>query len=58
MWWLYGIGTASGSKSNGRGQNEQITKFGPSNVWCTGGGACVRFTIGSKSLMLNAYGYR
>ncbi len=54
MWWLYGMGTAIGSKSSGRGQKEQITKFGPSKVWWTGGGAWMAFTIGSKSLMLNA----
>ena len=34
--------------------NEQITKFGPSNVWCTGGGWCSRPVIGSKSAMENA----
>ena len=54
--WWYGIGIASGSKSSLRGQNEQITKFGPANVWCDGGGMWMRPVIGSKSLMLNVHG--
>ena len=37
------------SQSSIRGQNEQITKFGPWNVWCAGGGWCSRPALGSKS---------
>jgi hypothetical protein len=39
-----------------RGTNEQITKFGPWNVWWTGGGWCTRPVIGSKSWIENAHG--
>ena len=53
---MVGEGTASGSQSRLRGQNEQITKFGPWNVWCTVGGWCSRPDFGSKSWMLNVYG--
>jgi hypothetical protein len=47
---------ALGSKSYGRGQNEQMTNPSPWNVWWTGGGWWMRPTIGSKSWMLNAHG--
>src|SRR4029077_8411511 len=35
-------------KSSLRGQNEQITKLRPSNVWCDGGGMWIRPGIGSE----------
>ena len=54
--WLYGTGTACGSKSYGRGQNEHSTKPSPSNVWWMGGGRWNRPTRGSKSWMLIAHG--
>ena len=41
-----------------RGTKLQTTKLVPSNTWCTGGGWCTRPVIGSKSAMLNVYGYR
>ena len=50
-------GVRDGSRSS-RGTNEQTTKPGPSNVWCTGGGWWMRPTIGSKSWIEKAYGYR
>src|SRR6266480_4190640 len=46
----------SGSKSSLRGQNEQITKFCPWNVWCDGGGWWMRPVIGSKSWTENVHG--
>ena len=49
MAWWYGTFVASGWKSYRRGTNEQITKPGPANVWCTGGGWWIAPTIGSKS---------
>jgi hypothetical protein len=39
-----------------RGQNEQMTKFGPANVWCEGGGWWMRPVIGSKSWIENVHG--
>ena len=54
--WWYGSTIACGSQSSIRGQNEQITKFGPWKVWCAGGGWCRRPALGSKSAMLNVYG--
>jgi hypothetical protein len=41
-----------------RGQNEQITKFRPWNVWCEGGGWWIRPVIGSKSWIENVHGNR
>jgi len=39
-----------------RGQNEQITKFWPWNVWWEGGGWWMRPVIGSKSCIENVHG--
>ena len=41
-----------------RGTKLQMTKLLPSNDWWAGGGWCTRPVIGSKSEMLNVYGYR
>ena len=54
---MYGIGIAFSSQSSLRGQKLQITKFGPWKVWCAGGGWWMRPVTGSKSAMLNVYGY-